>query len=248
MNIDNTEKRRRFALRQSDKIILGIIGVMVVAIIALTILQQAGLWLINGALMLYLPVMALIALVGWGGYALVRRIRKNGLRYVAIAALATLIMVVLVLAFTYVGFIATITVPQRYTTVRSPSGKHTLVVMRALDPDEGRISQRHDARMEVAPDSDPGVTVTDWGYVYRAYPQALLGLFYRQNADVEGEVYLAYGDGAIPFTEEEAAAAAARMQRGTLMMDWDDDEQTAHFYAENPGPGEGGDCYVRFGG
>ena len=73
MSMDNTSVRR-FSMRRSDKIVLAVLGVLVLLIIALNILQRCGLSLVNGALMLYLPVLTLLTLVGWGGYVLFRRI------------------------------------------------------------------------------------------------------------------------------------------------------------------------------
>ena len=200
---------------------------------------------------LYLPIAALFVLVIWGAYVLIRRIRNRTAKIVVGGAVVLVVMVVLMLVFTYVGFVATITVPQKYTAINSPSGAHKLVVMRALDPDEERIEARKAARLEADPDGDPDVTVRDWGYVYRAYPQ-VMGMFYRSNADVEGEIYLSYSDGVIPVEDEateegeEAKQPAEERQHGTLMLEWQDGESVAHFFVQDPGIAEGGECTVRF--
>ena len=300
MNREKTSGRR-FELRQSDKIVLGIIAVLIALIVVLNILQNAGLALIHGELMLYLPMLALFVLVGWGGYVLLRRIGNRTVRLVVTVVLGFVLLLALMVAYTYVGFIANISIPQRYRTMKSPSGAHTLVVLRRLDPDEERIEQRKAARLAVDPDGDPEVTVADWGVLYKAYPNGPLGLFYRSNADVEGEVYLTYrdanagpaaktasqatageaageaseatagetaGDASEATADEtageasEAADAAEELPDtaaetsadegtesehfGVMMMEWLDDESTAHFYVENPGVAECGECFVRF--
>ena len=251
MKSSNPEEKRRFELRQSDKVILIILAVQVLLIIALSVLQRFGLSLIKGAITLYLPIAALFVLVIWGAYVLIRRIRNRTAKIIVGGAVVLVVMVVLMLVFTYVGFVATITVPQKYTTINSPSGAHKLVVMRALDPDEERIEARKAARLEADPDGDPDVTVRDWGYVYRAYPQ-VMGMFYRSNADVEGEIYLSYSDGVIPVEDEateegeEAKQPAEERQHGTLMLEWQDGESVAHFFVQDPGIAEGGECTVRF--
>ena len=241
---EKNSEGRRFELRRSDKILLGVEAVLVVAIIALNILQRCGQSLINGALMLYLPVLALFVLVGWGGYALIRRISRRTVRIVVGSIAGLVLALALMLVFTYVSFVASIGVPRLYKVLKSPSGAHTLVVMRTLDPDERRIEQRKAARLAADPDGDPEVTAADWGYAYTAYPKGLLGLFYRSDADVEGEVYLTYRDGVAPAAEEGEAAEPEPI--GAMMLEWLDDGDTAHFYVDNPGVSEGGECFVRF--
>ena len=246
MKFENSGKKR-FALRRSDKIILGVVAALTLVIIALSILQRCGLSLINGTLSMYLPFLALFVWVGWGGYALVRKIGSRTARLVVGGVLVLLLSLVLVLVFTYIGFVGSITMPQRYATVRSPSGLHELVVLRALDPDEDRMESRRIARLEADPDGETEITVNDWGYLYRAYPQ-VMGIFYRSNANVDGEVYLTYYNGVVPVDAEagDGAESPEKAARGTLMLEWLKDEAEAHFFVENPGVAEGGDCYVRF--
>lgn len=241
MKTDNASGRR-FSLRRSDKIVLAVIGALVVLTAALNIMQRCGLSLVNGALMLYLPVLTLLALVGWGGYVLFRRIPNRTIRLVVGCVLGIALLAVVLLGFTYVSFIASISTPHKYRTMVSPSAGRRLVVLRTLDPDEERIEQRKAARLAVDPDGDPEVTAADWGYVYRAYPEALFGLFYRSDADVEGEVYLTYRDGIVPATDESEPSEPI----GTMMLEWLEDDAVAHFYVENPGVAEGGECTVRF--
>lgn len=241
MRGDNTSGRR-FSLRRSDKIVLAVLGVLVLLTVALNIMQRCGLSLVNGALMIYLPVMTLLLLVGWGGYVLFRRIPNRTVKLVVGGLLGLALLVVVLLGFTYVSFIASIGTPHKYRTMVSPSGEHRLVVLRTLDPDEARIEQRKAARLAADPEGDPEITAADWGYVYRAYPEALFGLFYRSDADVEGEVYLTYRDGIAPVTAEGEEPEPI----GTMMLEWLENDTVAHFYVENAGVAEGGECTVRF--
>lgn len=238
----NNTSGRRFSLRRSDKIVLAVLGVLVLLTIALNIMQRCGLSIVNGALMLYLPVLTLLILVGWGGYVLFRRIPNRTVKLVVGGLLGLALLVVVLLGFTYVSFIASIGTPHKYRTMVSPSGEHRLVVLRTLDPDEARIEQRKAARLAADPEGDPEITAADWGYVYRAYPEALFGLFYRSDADVEGEVYLTYRDGIAPVTAEGEEPEPI----GTMMLEWLENDTVAHFYVENAGVAEGGECTVRF--
>lgn len=242
MKKDHSE-RWRPALRTADKVILGVLGVLVVLIIALSIFQRCGLMPVNGAIVLYLPVLALFVLVGWGIYALVRRIGNHTVKLVVGGVLAMLAVLLLVVVFTYISYMAFYVIPQRYTAVASPSGEHKVLVMRTFDTDEAHTEARKAARLEANPGDDPEEDrIEDLGYVYRAYPQ-VLGIFYKANADVEGEVYLAIDAIA---TEEGADVQATDAPHGTLMVEWLDDGATAHFFVDQPGVAEGGDCYVRF--
>ena len=71
-----------------------------------------------------------------------------------------------------------------------------------------------------------------------------LGLFYRSKADVEGEIWLIVDTAAEPAGEDGARQEAPA--RGTLMVEWQEEESVAHFYVDGPGVGEGGECTVRF--
>ena len=221
-----SKQGRRFslsAMRMSDKIILGALATLVVVLIALSIMQRCGLSLINGALMMYLPFVALFLLIGWGVYALVRRLKNRVAKIVWV--------------FTGLASLVFFVVPQRYAVVKSPSGARELVVLRVFDSDQDRVSARQAARLAANPDSPEALRPGDLCQIYSAFPRAL-GVFYRSNADVEGELRLAYSD---PASPEEGALPV-----GTLKLEWLDDEATAHFFVENPGPEEGGDLYVRF--
>ena len=245
------ESRRRIELSRVDKVVLCIVAMLVLVVIVLGILQRCGLTLINGMLMLHIPFLAVVVLVGWIGYALVRRISKRGVK-VAVGGLLVLVYALaLVVVFTYLSFMGSVAVPQRYATLASPSGAHKVVVMRAIDLDEDRLEARKAARLEADPNGDPETSIQDWGVVCKAYP-SVMNIFYRSNADVEGEIYLTYDASRLVSQEqsteegEEGAAPAEPLPRGTLMVEWLDDENTVHFYVDQPGAGEGGECTVRF--
>lgn len=207
------------ALRRSDKIILGIIAAMVAATVILNVLSRCGLTLINEPVMLFLPIVALLALIGWGAFALIRRIKSRGVK-IAVGGFAVLAMLVLVtLGFTYLSFVTYTAMPHAYKTLTDSDGKHPLVVMWQFDSDAERnetsVADRKAARLEAYPDSDPETLADDVTVAFTAYPKALLGLFYRSDADVEGKVFLAYtGNIAAmnviePAATENAAAGEA---------------------------------------
>lgn len=243
MNEEQTG-RKRFSFGMVDKVMLGITALLAVAIIVLGILQRVGLSLVNGSLMLQLPVMAVIVLLSWGGYALVRRMKNRTAKIVVGSVLVLLLVVAMALVSSYVSFMSAITVPQRYATLQSPSGARRVVVLRTIDSDEARLEERRAARLADDPDGDPEFTLQDWGYVYKAFPKAW-GPFYRSNANVEGEVFLAYEAPGAPAAEE-GAEEKPQPARGTLMVEWLNDEAAAHFYVKDPGVAEGGECTVTF--
>ena len=243
MNQEQTAKKR-FTLGTVDKVLLGILALLAVAIIALSILQRLGLSLVNGALMLQLPIMAVVVMLSWGGYALVRRINNRTVKTVVGSVSVLLLVVALALVSSYISFMTALTVPQRYATLQSPVGKKQVVVLRVIDSDESRLEERRSARLAADPEGDPEFILQDWGYVYKAWPKAW-GPFYRSNADVEGEIYLAYEAPAAPATEE-GAEQKYQPVRGTLMVEWLNDEASAHFYVKDPGVAEGGECTVNF--
>ena len=101
------------------------------------------------------------------------------------------------------------------------------MILRGLDPDEERIEARRTARLAADPESSAEIAVEDWGYNYYAFPKAL-GVFYRADAQTEGELHVGYASDA------------------TLMVEWLENESVAHFFLDNPGEQDGGDWYVRF--
>ena len=238
--------KARLPMRTPTKVLLGVEGLLAVALLALGVLQRFGIMPIQGAIILYLPLLALLALLGWGVYALASKITSRTVKILVAGGLALVLMLVLLLSFSYFSYLSFFATPQRYSTLVSPSGDHKLVVLRAFDTDEARTEERRAARLAADPDGDAETSVEDWGFIYKAYPQ-VLGIFYRIDADVEGEVYLSAGD-LLPAQEavSEDDAQAEGPSRGTLMLEWLENDTVAHFFVENPGTAEGGDCYVRF--
>ena len=235
-------REKKFNLRGSDRTVLIILIAMAVVIAALSIMQRAGLAPVYGSLMLYLPAAAVLLLAGWGVYMLVRRVRRDALRRALVGVLVVLVVLVITLGFSYLSLVSNISIPQKYSTLTSPSGAHRLVLMRGLDLDEDRIATRRAARLAAAQEDNAEAdaaeantaesdaaenAIEDYGYIYKAYPEALGGLFYRLDADVDGMAVIGYASA------------------GTLMMEWPD-EDTAHFYVKDPGPGDGGEITVRF--
>ena len=222
-------KVRRFQLGLVDKILLGVTLALMFFSIVLSLLQRRGLSPVDGALLLYLPVLAVLALLVWGVVALRRVIKRPMLRNVITGVLVVILLFIFARAMTYIGYLSAISVPRRYNTVASPSGAHSLIILRTLDSDESHFEARRAARLEADPDSDADYAREDLLYTYTAYPPALFGLFYHSDADVEGEVRLALAGGS-----------------STMMVEWLKDETVAHFYVDNPGVAEGGEMFVRF--
>ena len=134
--------------QRSDKIILGLITAMVLLTIILNIMDNAGLKLVNGALMFYLPVLSLVALVSWGVYALLRRM-KSRLGKVALGSIAVLVlMMVVMVGFAYLSFVSYTALPHAFQTLESPSGKHKVVLLWRFDTDEERNETSIQARKE----------------------------------------------------------------------------------------------------
>lgn len=244
----NDTPKRRFALpafNPVDKALLGVLALLIAVLVALSILQRCGLSLINGTVMLYLPFVALFVLLGWGGYALVRRIKRSGVKVAVCSVLVLVLLLAMLWVFTNIASLAFFVTPKRYTTITSPSGARKLVVLRVFDGDEDLIEARKAARLEADPAGSDELLPEDLCQLYAAYPQ-VMGLFYRNDADVEGELRLAYMDQSARVVSTEDEATTGGPTHGTLMVEWLDDEATAHFFVENPGVSEGGDFYVRF--
>ena len=241
------ERKRRFSLRSADKIILGALSFMALIMFVLTILRKNGLCLIQGEYELFLPVLMLLIVLGWGTWALFRRLSGRGARMAVALGGALVIMLLLSQAMNYISYIVAVSIPQYYKEFTSPDGAHTAVLMRVLDVSQERMDARRDARLAVAaagafdavdPAEDAEASEadaaeeeyaeSDFGYSYMVYPKALLGLFYRADADVEGAVYETYG------------------AEGRLRYEWLDDGSAFRLFISDPGPGEGGEWILRF--
>jgi len=241
--------------RTSDKVILGVVTMLVLATIVLNILQACGLTLINQAITLFVPVVALFVLVAWGVYALIRRISSRGVRLTVGVVAAMLAMLVAMVGYTYMSFVAFTVLPHHYRTMTDANGGHSMAVLWRFESDadhnEASIAERKAARLEAYPDSGEDTRGDDFTVAFQAYPR-VAGLFYRSNADVQGKVYLAYTgnvaglDVIQPAEGSDAEPVTIQTPHGTMMLEWLDDNATAHFYVKDPGVAEGGECTVRF--
>lgn len=222
-----TAARKKLNLSTPDRYVAVSLLVLLAATVVLLIMKSAHLLLKRGEILLFLPFLLAFILLGWGVSAIVRKLKRPAIKLALGVALSVVLVFLALMVFSYVGFVATITIPQPYNNVASPSGAHRLVVLRGLDDDEARLESRRAARLEADPEGDPEIIADDWCYRFTAYPSAGR-FFYRNNADVEGQVTIAYSGG------------------GTLMVEWSEDESEAHFFVQDPAVGEGGDLYVRF--
>ena len=223
------KKKRRLSLHRADKYVLSLTAIMAGAMVLITVLNLLGLRLVRGEVYLFLPVALVVTLLGWGVSLLYRRIRGKGLRIAVGALLAIVAFMMLVVGVSYLGFIATLTVPQRYNTVATEDGAHRLIVMRLLDLDEARINTRHAARLAADPEGSADIIADDWGYVYTAYAP-VAGIFYRPDSLIDGEVYLGYAS------------------KGQLMVDWEEDGAVGRFFVKDPEPADGGELRARAAG
>ena len=218
-----SEPKKRFRLTGGDRIVAWVLLAMLVATVLLVVLNMLNLRLVAGELYLFLPIMAALMLIGWGGSALWRRIRPGGVRKVVGAVLIAAMALVVMLALSFTTMFAGINVPRKYVTMTNEG--HSLVVLRALDSDQTRIEARYAARREADPESNPEMTAEDWGYTYTAYKPALMGLFYRPDTLLEGEVHIGY------------------VSKAELMVEWEDD--VGHFFIKNPETGDEGEMRAK---
>ena len=218
----------RFFSKTGDRIAFWVsIGMVLLMVLISSLRQFAGLTLVHGALYVFLPLFLILLLIGWGMSAIFRRLKNKVVRWIVGAAMVIVMMALTTIAMSYGGFAASLAFPSKYVKLTSPGGKHSLMVMRGLDDDEGRILQRQTARLEADPESSAEVTIADWGYVYTAYAPALFDLFYKNDTLLEGEVHIGYAS------------------RAELMAEWADDEQVCRFYVKNPELCDGGEMRAR---
>ena len=215
---------KRIFARKGDRIVLWVLLALVVITLILSALRQyAGLALIHGELYLYLPMLILLVLLGWGMSAIVRRLKHTVVRGIAGGVMGLVLMVLFTIGMSYGGYAAGLSFPQKYVDMRSPDGKGKLTVMRELDTDEARIAARREARLAADSDGIPEAVAEDYGYRFTAYATDPLGIFYRLNTLKEGEVHIGF-------------ASAAE-----LMVEWEEDGRVGHFYVKNPEVSDGGE-------
>ena len=216
----------RVRLTRGEKISLSVQGVLVAVLILLGVLKAAGLSLIHGEYYLLLPMCLILMAVGTGLYALIRRIGRRWLRFVLALVAVAAALALTMFGVSFLSYLATATIPQKFATVTSPSGEHTLVVMRIVDLDVDHLDVRREERLRKDPESGEEYVSEDYGYKYTAWPRAA-GIFYKNRADVEGEAVIGIAS------------------QATLMVEWPDAD-TAHFFVADPEPADGGEIDVRF--
>lgn len=163
---------------------------------------------------------ALIALAVF----LVRKVRARGLRILAGAFSALLVLAVAMAMFSFFSLILVTSTPQHYTTLTAPSG-HAVVVLRQLSADAERIEARCAARGEVWNPEAP--SAEDFGYRYQAHPR-VARFFYDERIQAEGAL-------------EIGCASDAQ-----LMFEWLDGD-VLRLYVENARSGDGGELTLATG-
>ena len=219
------EEKKKLRLSRSTVAVLCVIGALAVFSVALSMLYRSGIALINGSLLLFLPFFIAYALMAWGAFKLYKRVQRRAARIAVLAGLGSVMFILLVLGFSYLSLMGSVTLPSQTGLVRSPDGSRTLVVLRQLDADEERMELRRAARLAEDPEGDPELTYADYGYLYAAYPR-VAHFFYDVRVEAEGELHMGY--------ESQA----------TLMVEWLDDDTRARFFIENPEPGDEGEWIV----
>lgn len=215
---------KKIVLNKVDKIIIVVLAVFMVLMAVLSIMVRFGYMLIDGKMYILGAFAGLAIILGWGGYALVRRFKNRSTRMV-VGILLSVVMFILITIFSaFISMFATLTIPTEFDTV--VNGDRKVVILKGYDVDEERMNLRYQERVNANPDVQIELGPEDYGFCYYAYPRAL-GIFYRLDVDVEGSVY------------------TGQNSEATLMIEWPD-ENTAHLYLDNPGIGEGGDWYLRY--
>ena len=224
--MSENKPRKRLFTRTGDRVAL----VFVIVLIALTLifngLNAAGLRLVEGSLYFFLPLILALVLLGWGFSAILRRIQKPVPKRVATVVVVFIMLSLAVLGVQMGTFAAGFTYPAYYATMTGPNTGHQIIVMRGVDSDPERIKARREARTAADPENTE-MSIDDWGYVYTAYASGPLGLFYKTDTLLEGEVHIGYAS------------------KGELMMEWDDEETTAYFFIKNPEPYDDGTMRTR---
>jgi len=218
------KKQGKLRLNKVDKIIIVILLVLMLAMAALSIMSRFGYVLINGSLYILGGFAGIVIILGWGGYRIVRIFKSRNTRLVVGTLASVALLVLITIGTTFISMFASFSIPAEFDTI--VNGEKKVVILRGFDVNEDRVILRRDARIANDPESPKEEISSDFGYCYYAYPKAL-GIFYRADAETEGEIYVAQ--------ESEAQ----------LMIEWPD-ENTAHLFIENAGVGEGGDWYVYF--
>lgn len=157
-----------------------------------------------------------------GALALVRRIGRKWLKFLAGVVLTGIVLAVIALMYVAFSLVLVAVTPLHYTTLTSPEGE-AVVIMRQISGDEVMLAQRMEAAGKDAaqgPESEE-----DLGYLYSVHPRKWY-FFYNKNESGEGSVEIGCASGA------------------QLMYEWMGDA-SLHLYVDAPQSGDGGEIYYR---
>lgn len=214
----------RFRLNKVDRIILIVLIALMLALAVLSIVSRFGLILIKGSLYTLGAFASLAILLGWGCYALVRIFKKRSMRMVMGTLAAVVMFLLITVGASLISVFSSISIPVEFDTI--VHGDKKVVILKGYDLDEDRMALRKEERLKNDPTAETEETAEDYGYRYYAYPK-VMGIFYRADANVEGEIYV------------------GQASQAQLMIEWLD-ENTAHLFIENSEIGDGGDFYLRY--
>jgi len=222
----NEEKKvkGRIRLNKADKVIFIVLTALLLVMAVLSVMSRFAIMLIDGKMYIFGAIAGLIIMLGWAGYAIVRRIKNKTTRLVTGTVLSVVLFILVTICITFIGMVAFVTIPVEFDTV--VNGDKQVVILRGYDVDEERMLQRYNERVKQNPGTEIEQSPEDYGFSYYAYPK-VMGIFYRADAKTEGEVYI------------------GQNSEATLMIEWLD-ENTAHLFVANPGIGDGGDLYLYY--
>ena len=214
--MSENKPRLRLLSHTGDRVALIVMILLLVVTLLINLLNALGLTLVEGALYIFLPLVLALVALGWGSSLIVRRITRPTLRRVVAVVLVLALLGLAGIGMQIAAIASGMNYPMVYAVMTAPDNIHRLIVMRGLDIDEQRAYARRDARLAADPDSDPEVTIDDWGYIYTAYALGPLDLFYKPKTLIEGRVRIGYAS------------------KGELMLEWEKDNTEGHFFIKNP--------------
>lgn len=219
--------------------------VLMVALIALSIIETMGYPLIYTHVTLLGTGVLVLVLLVWAAVAIFRRFSSRMSRIIAGTVLGLVVAFVGMMGLTYLLTYAQLAMLQPYATISSPAGEKVAIMYTVdtgfVDEESLRAAEaRMDARKaqldaeaaaagEVVTETTDETGVVDYpseayGFVYAAYPR-VMGLFIDATADSQGLIY-------------RGSASEAEIK-----FEWTDDN-TVRFYLENPEPGDEGEIVL----
>ncbi|MBQ8973510.1 MAG: hypothetical protein IJ074_10590 [Clostridia bacterium] len=230
----STHPYEAFANRKASvhRIMLPVCAVAAAILLVVTVLDLAGLKLLYAEFRAVGAVLLTMLLLGWGAYALCRKVKNKGGRTLLTLMLVLVILVLGLFSISYIAQYGQLVLPQYRRTVEGPNGRNA-VVLRGLEiatDDEAqfqeierRMSERRSAQGLTEDDPYP---VEAYGYTYWVYPK-VAGIFYKAKADSQGQIYLG--------SETQAK----------LEYDWSG-ENSLKVTITDPEPGDEGEILLKF--